>query len=55
LVGERELLTIEALRNLGRHDAALRRARATAARFSGTLVGRRANELVDALTRGSSR
>jgi hypothetical protein len=55
LVGERELLTIEALRNLGRTEAALRRARATAARFSGSLVGRRANELADELARGSSR
>lgn len=55
LVGERELLTIEALRNLGRRDAALRRARATATRFSGSLVGRRAGELVDELSRGTSR
>ena len=55
LVGERELLTIEALRNLGRRDAALRRARATATRFSGSLVGRRASELADELARGSSR
>lgn len=55
LVGERELLTIEALRNLGRRDAALRRARATATRFSGSLVGRRASELVEELSRGTSR
>lgn len=55
LVGERELLTIEALHNLGRRDAALRRARATATRFSGSLVGRRASELAEELSRGTSR
>ncbi|MCB9636652.1 MAG: hypothetical protein H6721_31465 [Sandaracinus sp.] len=46
LVGERELIAVDVLRRLGRPSAALRRARAAASRHRGTLVGRRAEELV---------